>query len=151
MNDLQWECHRFERLTNQQLYAILKLRADVFVVEQQCAYADLDNKDLHNDTHHLFACTNGHPVAYSRLLPPGLSYPEVSIGRFVVSANLRKQGVGISLLQKSLYETSRLWPASKVKISAQAHLKEFYEKSGFKQISAVYVEDGIPHIHMLKP
>lgn len=150
MNNLQWECHRFQQLNKQQLYAILKLRVDVFVVEQQCAYPELDDKDLHNETHHLIAQKNDTVLAYSRLLAPGVSYPEASLGRFVVAATMRKQGLGSLLLKKSLQHTSQLWPAAPIKISAQAHLKEFYEKSGFEQVTDGYLEDGIPHIAMLK-
>jgi ElaA protein len=150
MNNLQWECCRFQQLSNQKLYALLKLRVNVFVVEQQCAYPELDDKDVHNQTRHLIACNNDTVFAYSRLLPPGLSYPEVSLGRFVVAASIRKQGLGSQLMTKSLHEINELWPSHSIKISAQAHLKDFYEKFDFKQIGEGYFEDGIPHIAMLK-
>jgi len=150
MNDLQWECHRFQELDTQRLYQLLKLRVDVFVVEQQCPYPELDEKDHHSETRHLIAYKNSKVFAYSRLLPPGLSYPEASIGRFVVAASTRRQGLGSLLLENSLQEITALWPGINVKISAQAHLKEFYENVGFKKVSDPYLEDGIPHIEMLK-
>lgn len=150
MNNLQWECHRFEQLTKQQLYAFLKLRVDVFVVEQQCPYPELDDKDHHTESHHLIAHDNDHVFAYCRLLPPGLSYAEVSLGRFVVNTAMRHQGLGSMLLKKSLLEANSVWPKINIRISAQAHLKEFYEKFGFEQVSDQYLEDNIPHIEMLK-
>ena len=150
MKDLEWECHSFQNLNNKQLYALLKLRVDVFIVEQQCAYPELDEKDQHQETRHLLAQHGTDVVAYSRLLPPGLSYSEASIGRFVVAETFRKQGLGFLLLTKSLEQITTLWPQKDIKISAQEYLKNFYEKAGFKKISNSYLEDGIPHIEMLK-
>ena len=150
MPELQWNCFQFSDLDNHKLYEILKLRVDVFVVEQNCAYPELDNKDYHKDTRHMFAHSGKKLLAYSRLLPPALSYPEASIGRFAVDASVHRQGIGTELLNSSINKINAVWPDSNISISAQDYLQNFYEKAGFKKVSDVYLEDGIPHIEMLK-
>ncbi len=150
MKDLQWHSKQFQELSNLQLYEILKLRVDIFVVEQNCPYPELDKKDTHIETYHLTAHHNSVLIAYARLLPPGLSYPEISIGRFAVKETTRRKGIGSMLMKKCLEETDEIWPANNIKISAQEYLKEFYEKFGFVKISDSYLEDNIPHIAMLK-
>lgn len=150
MKDLQWQSKQFQQLNNYQLYEILKLRVDVFVVEQNCPYPELDNKDIHIETHHLTAHHNSNLIAYARILPPGLSYQEISIGRLAVEETTRRKGIGSMLMKKCLEETDKIWPGSSIKISAQEYLKEFYEKFGFVKISDSYLEDNIPHIAMLK-
>ena len=151
MNNLQWETKTFHQLSTDQLFDFLKLRMDVFVVEQQCAYRELDDHDRHEETRHL----SGHNessqlIAYARLLPPGLRFPEVNLGRFVVKAELRKKGIGHQLLQTALKEISGYWPKISIRISAQDYLQTFYEQYGFIRISDVYLEDGIPHVEMVK-
>jgi len=151
MNNLQWETKTFHQLSTDQLFDFLKLRVDVFVVEQQCAYRELDDHDRHVETRHLSGHNeSGQLIAYARLLPPGLRFPEVNLGRFVVKADFRKQGVGHQLLQAALKEISGCWPRTTIKISAQDYLQAFYAQYGFLPVSEVYLEDGIPHVEMLK-
>lgn len=150
MKELQWQCAYFQQLDNNTLYEIIKLRVDIFVVEQKCPYPELDEKDRHNETLHLSGYDNEKLIAYARLLPPGLSYPETSIGRFAVDSSSRQQGIGSMLITKCLDETNKAWPEHNIKISAQEYLQEFYEKFGFIKTSDRYLEDDIPHIAMLK-
>lgn len=151
MDKIQWEAKTFHQLAMDQLFEFLKLRLDVFVVEQQCAYRELDEHDRHVETRHLSGHeVTGQLIAYARLLPPGLLYPEVNLGRLVVKADFRKQGIGHQLLGTALQEISRCWPKAPLKISAQDYLQAFYEQYGFIRISDVYLDEGIPHIKMLK-
>ena len=150
MLDLHWKCFQFKQLHNHQLYELIKFRIGIFVVEQQCPYPELDDKDNHSDTRHLLAYSNSSLIAYARLLPPGLSYPEASIGRFAVIDTARRQGIGTDLLNNCINEINRIWPNSNIRISAQDYLQCFYESAGFKKVSDVYLEDDIPHIEMLK-
>ena len=151
MNTIKWDFQTFRDLDVEQLYALLKLRVDVFVVEQACAYAELDEHDRHGETRHLTGQDElGELIAYARLLPPGLRYSEVNLGRVVVKADSRKQGIGHQLIQNGINESSRCWPQAPMKISAQDYLQRFYEQYGFTRVSEVYLEDGIPHIDMLK-
>lgn len=151
----QWHCLRFAQLNTQQLYDCLKLRTNVFVVEQQCAYPELDGKDCHRDTHHLFALSSlpNNPllIAYARLLPPGLSYSQPSIGRVVVAPQYRSQALGKALMNRALEHCHRLWPRQAIHIGAQSHLQRFYDEYGFTACSQPYMEDGIEHIEMQKP
>jgi ElaA protein len=141
---------RFEQLTRDELYEILKLRVDVFVVEQNCPYPELDEKDRHPQTQHMvIQDRDGHLVAYCRILPPGLSYPQASIGRVVVASSHRGQGLAESLMQQALPKVLAYWPNAGVQIGAQEHLQKFYQRLGFISHSKVYLEDGIPHIDML--
>jgi ElaA protein len=149
-NKLEWQNNSFQQLSNALLYEIIKLRVDVFVVEQNCAYAELDNKDNHPETIHVTASKSSELVAYARILPPGLSYSEVSMGRFIVKESFRRQGIGKELVSKCLAEKFRIWPNYKIKISAQEYLKPYYEYFGFRVVSDSYLEDGIPHVEMLK-
>lgn len=147
----QWEAKTFQQLKVDELFDVLKLRVDVFVVEQQCVYRELDDHDRHMETRHLSGRNEfGQLIAYARLLPPGLRYPEVNLGRFVVKADLRNQGIGHQLLQAALQEGSRCWPKTAIRISAQDYLQAFYERYGFLRVSKVYLEDGIPHVEMVK-
>jgi len=147
----QWEVKTFQQLTVDELFDVLQLRVDVFVVEQQCAYRELDEYDRHVETRHLSGRNEGGQlIAYARLLPTGLRYPEVNVGRFVVKADSRKQGIGHQLLQTALQEVSRCWPKTSMKISAQDYLQAFYAQYGFIRVSEVFLEDGIPHVEMRK-
>jgi ElaA protein len=151
MSISQWEVMTFQQLTVQQLYDVLQLRVDVFVVEQQCPYRELDEYDRHPEARHLSGRNkNGELIAYTRLLPPGLRAPEVNLGRFVVKTDFRKQGIGHQLLQAALQEISHRWPEVPIKMSAQSHLHRFYAQYGFIQVSDGYLEDGIPHVEMVK-
>ena len=151
MSHLQWETKGFNQLSTDQLFDLLKLRVDVFVVEQQCAYRELEDSDQHPETRHLSGLDElDHLIACTRLLPPGLRYPEVNLGRFVVRADSRKQGIGHQLLRAALQEISRCWPQTPIRISAQDYLQAFYAQYAFIRVSDVYLEDGIPHVDMLK-
>ena len=151
MNDIQWNIKTFQELESDQLYDLLKLRVEVFVVEQHCAYRELDEYDRHSETQHLSGRNEGGElIAYARILPPGLCHPEVNLGRFVVKADFRKQGIGHQLLQKALQEIAGWWPVMPIRMSAQSHLHRFYAQYGFIQVSDGYLEDGIPHVDMVK-
>lgn len=144
---LEWNCKLFHELTPEELYAILRLRSEVFVVEQNCVFLDMDDKD--QGCHHLMGTKDGELIAYTRLVPPGLIYPYTSIGRVVTAPAARRTGAGRALMAQSIGEAHRLYGKSPIKIGAQLYLKAFYESFKFTQISDVYLEDGIPHIYML--
>ena len=151
MSIIQWELKPFRQLSVDTFFEVLKLRVDVFVVEQECAYRELDEYDRQAETRHLSGRNElGQLIAYARLLPPGLRYPEVNLGRFVVRAGSRKQGIGHQLLQTALKEISRCWAQTPIRISAQDYLQAFYVQYGFIRVSDVYLEDGIPHVEMVK-
>ncbi len=134
-------------MTVQELYASLQLRSEVFVVEQNCVFLDIDDKD--QDSWHLMGWHNNLLVAYTRLVPAGISFTEVSIGRVVTSPKMRKSGAGRLLMKKSIETTYRIFGNTPIRIGAQLYLKNFYESFGFQQSSEVYLEDGIEHIEML--
>ncbi len=151
MSIIHWELKPFRQLPVDAFFEVLKLRVDVFVVEQECAYPELDEYDRDPGTKHLSGRNEfGELMAYSRILSPGLRYPEVNLGRFVVRADSRKQGIGHQLLQRTLKEISRCWPQTPIRISAQDYLQAFYAQYGFIRVSDVYLEDGIPHVEMVK-
>ena len=151
MNPLNWKTTAFHQFSNDQLFEILQFRIDVFVVEQHCAYRELDEYDRHPETKHLSGRNEaGQLITYARLLPPGLRYPEVNLGRFVVRTDSRKQGIGHQLLQTALLEISGCWPKAPIRISAQTYLQTFYEQYGFVRVTDDYLEDGIPHVEMMK-
>ncbi len=137
----------FESLTTAQLYAIMALRSQVFVVEQQSIYLDADGNDLH--ALHICGWEDGQLVAYARLLPPGLKFEQASIGRIAVAPHARKDGLGNQLVTQALKHTGHYYPAAAIRIEAQAYLKSFYEKHGFAAHSEPYTLDGIPHIDMM--
>jgi ElaA protein len=142
-------CKEFSRLTPHELYEILKLRSEVFVVEQNCVFLDPDGKDPHC-AHVMVWTETGKLVACSRLVPPGASYPEMSIGRIVSAASVRGAGAGKLLMEKSLALLFDRFGPGPVKIGAQLYLKTFYGSFGFVQSSDVYDEDGIDHIEMIR-
>ena len=144
---LSWTCKKFDELTPNELYAILQLRSEVFIVEQNCAYQDADGKDTY--AHHLMCKKDDQLIAYTRILPPEISYVESSIGRVVTSPLVRKSGIGKILMRKSIETARSLYPQAFIKIGAQLYLKQFYESFSFIQTSEIYLEDGIPHIEML--
>lgn len=147
MSHIKWTCQTFEQLSKEDLYLILMERVNVFVVEQRCPYPEIDHRD--QDALHLIAKENGTIVAYCRIFQNGIMYKEASIGRVLVTQAGRKKGYGKLLLIKALEKLSELGETS-VKIQAQAYLKSFYESFGFKAVSDVYDEDGIPHLDMVK-
>ncbi|MFT3749789.1 MAG: GNAT family N-acetyltransferase [Agriterribacter sp.] len=146
--DLRWTLKKFEELTSIELYKILQLRSAVFVVEQNCAFQDMDDKD--QASWHLCAWSNDALVAYTRLLPPGISYTEASVGRVVNAKVVRGKSIGKELMQRSVDAIYTLFGKSAIKIGAQLYLKKFYESFGFKQVSDIYLEDDIEHIKMLR-
>lgn len=145
---LHWILKKFEELTPYQLYAILQLRNDVFVVEQNCVFQDADDKD--QNCYHLMGFADNKLVAYTRLVPPKIFYAEMSIGRVVTARAARRSGAGKELMQKSIDACYAVFGEGPIKIGAQLYLKAFYESFGFRQISDVYLEDGIEHIYMRK-
>ena len=150
MNVIEWECKRFAELSTPQLFELIKLRIDIFVVEQQCPYQELDDKDRHEHTRHLMGIYNNQLICCARLLAPGVSYAEVSIGRFAVALPHRRNGIGSTLMQQCISHIEDIWPHHNIRMSAQHYLGEFYTRLGFNQTSDVYLEDNIPHIEMLK-
>lgn len=138
----------FDELTTTELYNLLRLRSDVFVVEQNCAYPDLDNKD--QTSFHLLYYADDQLAACTRLLPKGLSYKEVSIGRVATSAKHRGIGLGKKLMEASIAGCHEKFGPSPIRISAQQYLLKFYQSLGFVKTSDPYLEDGIMHIEMLK-
>lgn len=145
---MNWMCLSFSQLSTEQLYELLKLRVDIFVVEQSCPYPELDNKDRIEGVYHLLGYQDDKLVAYSRLLCPGLSYKNVSFGRVAIDENCRGSGLGQTLLSTILTHCQQLWPNQDIDIGAQEYLLGFYDRNGFKAISQVYLEDDIPHLDM---
>lgn len=144
---LAWSTKPFAALSLEELYKILQLRQEVFILEQACVYSDLDNKDQH--AAHLMAWHGGTLAAYTRLLPFGVSYPDaLSIGRVVVAEGFRGQGLGEELMLRSISGVYALFGNHTIKIGAQHHLKNFYNRLGFEQTSEPYMDAGIPHIEM---
>ena len=144
---INWALIKFDDLTALELYKIMQLRNEVFVVEQNCVYQDADGKD--QDSFHLCGWDDKVLVAYCRLLPAGLSYDHPSIGRVVTSPHYRKGGYGRLLMQKAIAQSAAQFHDSVIIISAQLYLKTFYESLGFEPVSEMYLEDNIPHIKML--
>jgi ElaA protein len=143
--DLTWHRSGFADLPGSTLYAILALRSRVFVVEQRCVYNDIDGLDDRSE--HLWAQDGARIVAYLRIVDAGAKYVERSIGRVVVAEDYRAHGLGKQLMQRGLAAVG----AAPIRIQAQAHLERFYDELGFRRVSEPYVEDGIPHVDMLKP
>lgn len=146
---ITWTLKKFEDLTPHELYRILRLRSEVFVVEQNCVFQDMDNKD--QPAYHLMGWENDILIAYTRLIPANLSYEQPSIGRVVTSPSARGGGIGRALMEKSIEEMIRLYGKTPIKLGAQLYLKKFYESLGFIQSSDIYDEDGIDHIEMIRP
>lgn len=143
----KWTCKTFRELTVDELYAIMRLRCEVFVVEQNCPYQDADNKD--QKCHHYCGWNGETLVAYVRLVPPGISFTEMSIGRVVTSPAYRRAGLGLILMHQAIAQCILIFGKKNVRIGAQLYLKKFYESLGFSQCSDRYLEDNIEHIEML--
>lgn len=137
----------FNELSPSELYEILRLRAEIFVVEQNCVYNDLD--DLDQSAIHQFLIENNTIIAYARILPPGTRFPDFSIGRVVVKKSARMRGLGIELMKTAIDFLRNKYKPSKIKISAQKYLRKFYEDLGFEVLTEEYLEDGIPHFGMM--
>ncbi len=137
----------FNQLSTIELYSILQLRSEVFVVEQDCVYQDIDDKD--QKALHLFFIDKNAVIAYTRLFKRGDYFKEASIGRVVIQENYRKQGLGHQLMKASIKTIEEKFNTSAITISAQTYLQQFYESHGFNQVGEEYLEDGIPHIKMV--
>jgi len=138
----------FQELSNAELYAILRLRSEVFVVEQNCPYQDLDNKD--QKCFHLMLYDGDFLAAYCRLLPAGISYAEISIGRVISSPSYRGTGVGKIVMQLGIQYCEQLFGSAPIRIGAQVYAKGFYAALGFVEEGQEYLEDDIPHIEMMR-
>lgn len=148
MSSITWTLLPFEQLSLQQLYALLRLRSEVFVMEQQCLYQDLDDRD--QVAYHLLGTDQTGLQCYARLLPPGEKYTEAAIGRVLTRQSCRDSGLGRALLAQACEHCDEHWPQQGIRISAQQYLQSFYEGFGFKVVSQPYLEDAIPHLEMLR-
>ena len=137
----------FHELSIEEMYTMLQLRTKVFVVEQNCVFQDMDDKDRKGI--HVLGYHGDDLVAYSRLLPAGVSYTEMSIGRVLTETDRRKEGFGVDLMKRSIGALYEHYGKAPIRIGAQLYLKKFYEGFGFIQSSDTYLEDGIPHIEMI--
>ena len=143
---LTWVFKKFDELRAAELYAIMQLRNEVFVVEQNCVYQDADDKDQRS--WHLTGWDGDCLVAYTRIIPPGISYIVASIGRVVTSPKYRRTGIGRKLMEESISKAFSQFNGTEIKIGAQVYLTKFYRSLGFLQSSDQYLEDGITHIEM---
>ncbi|MCB2342595.1 GNAT family N-acetyltransferase [Clostridium estertheticum] len=144
---MNWELKKFKELKVEEIYKILKIRNEVFIVEQQCDYQDCDGKD--ENAYHLYLQDNGKIIAYLRILKKGVSYDEISIGRVLVHKNYRGKGRSRELMLKAINFIELKLNEKEIKIQAQSYLVNFYGSLGFKETSNEYLEDNIPHIDML--
>ncbi len=144
---INWIYKPFSLLTADEIYKILQLRSDVFVVEQNCVYRDADDKD--QSSYHLCGWDDRQLAAYARILPPDLSYTEASIGRVLTNGAFRRKGSGKELMEKAIEHTLQQFEVNSIRIGAQLYLHKFYSDLGFTQTSDIYLEDGIEHIEML--
>ncbi|MFC6632127.1 GNAT family N-acetyltransferase [Microbulbifer taiwanensis] len=145
---IHWHWSSFGQLTRDQLYEILRLRQEVFAVEQECPYQDADGRDQF--AWHLSGWSGESLFAYLRVVFPGKKYTEPSIGRVLTSESARGTGLGRELMRRAIENTQREFPQASIRISAQQYLKKFYGEFGFEQVSGPYDEDGIAHIEMLR-
>ncbi|MGD8105424.1 GNAT family N-acetyltransferase [Pantoea sp. FN0302] len=148
--ELTWYDLHHSELNVQQLHDILALRNRVFIVEQQCAYEDIDGQDLARDNRHIFALGEGRILACARILTPENANSPVKIGRVIVTSEARGLQLGYRLMERVLESCEQYWPERQQFLSAQAHLQRFYACMGFKPQGEVYLEDNIPHIDMMK-
>ena len=146
--ELKWKIKPFEALTVHELYDLLKVRSEIFVLEQNCVYLDIDGKD--KLALHLIGEYDGKVVAYARLFDSGISFDNASIGRVVVDANYRDRKWGHDLMREAISAIKSNFGKDKITIGAQLYLKKFYESHGFIQTSEMYLEDDIPHIEMIR-
>lgn len=144
---IHWQTLAFEQLSLADFHAVARLRQDVFIVEQNCPYPDLDGLDP--QCQHMIATENDTLLAYQRCLPPGLTFPQSALGRIVVAPEGRGRQLGRELVQRGIDFNRDQWPGSGIQIGAQAHLEAFYASLGFEVTGEPYVEDGIPHVHMI--
>ena len=148
MVEIHWRECAFADLSLSDLYALLRLRSVVFVLEQQCLYEDMDGKDPH--ARHLLGVRDGNLIAYARLFAPGDYFEEAAIGRVVTEPASRGLGVGRQLMEQAICAVERAWGQVPIRIGAQSYLRAFYESFGFQIDGEPYIEDGIPHLPMLR-
>lgn len=144
---MDWFLKEFDELSLDELYEILKLRAEVFVVEQDCVYNDLDDKD--QMAMHLFLKDGGEIIAVSRILPENVAFEDMAIGRVIVKKEYRGHGIAKKIMQKAIDYIIKDLKKDKIRLSGQAYLVRFYEGLGFVKVSDVYLEDGIDHFEFL--
>ena len=144
---MTWKIQKYDELTKEELYKMIQLRVNVFIVEQQTCYEDLDNHD--QNSIHLSYVRDGKIFAYTRLLPPGEKFEMASLGRVITSQEARGTGLGKEMIQLALDTIDKTWPGSEVFIQAQEYLKDFYSSFGFKAVSESYIYDSLPHLDML--
>jgi ElaA protein len=147
--DIHWRFVSFDALTTRELYELLQLRSEVFVVEQSCLFQDMDGAD--DQAMHLLGTVNGVLTAYARCFAAGVKFAEASIGRVITRDTLRGGGAGHVLMQQAIDNTLALWGEQAIRIGAQARLERFYTQHGFADAGRPYIEDGIPHIEMVRP
>lgn len=135
----------FNELTNSELYDILKIRVDIFVVEQQCPYSEIDGKD--KDAYHIFLRDENGIAAYLRVLKGGVSFPEPALGRVLTTR--RGEGLGARIAREGIAFAKEKLRAEKIRLEAQVYARGFYEKLGFRQCSEPFMDDGIEHIEMI--
>lgn len=148
MAEVKWVWKRFTELSTNELYEFMVVRQRVFVVEQSCHYLDADGKD--SSAFHLMGYQEGKLIAYARILEPGVSYEEVSVGRVLTTAEVRGKGIGIELMQRSMQMIEKEFGKVPIRLSAQSYLLKFYEDLGFRSTGKEYFEDEIPHTEMLR-
>lgn len=146
--EIVWITKSFDQLSVKELYGLLRLREQVFIIEQNCIYPDLDNKD--QKALHILGISNDEIISYSRIFKPGDYFNTASIGRVVTDKSFRNQKVGYTLMQKSITAVEQYFGETTITISAQQYLTGFYESLGFVQVGEGYLEDDIPHIRMVK-
>ena len=146
---IAWRFAPFAELTPREVHDLYRLRAAVFVVEQKCAFQDVDGADP--ECWHLLGHHDGQLVAYSRLVPAGIKFAEPSIGRVITALDVRRTGLGRELMRESVKRAEKLWPNRAIRIGAQSYLQKFYGDFGFVTASEPYDEDGIVHVEMLRP
>jgi len=147
---IQWNDLHHSQLTVPQLYALLKLRCEVFVVEQTCPYQDIDGDDLLGENRHILGWRDGELVAYARILKSEEEFEPVVIGRVIISPAVRGEKLGYTLMEQTLASCQQNWPQKALYLGAQAHLQPFYAHFGFSPVTDVYDEDGIPHVGMAR-
>ncbi|HTD05013.1 GNAT family N-acetyltransferase [Undibacterium sp.] len=148
--DITWQCARLSELSAAQQYAIFSARSEVFVVEQNCAFLDMDGLDL--DAVHVIGWAGSNTVAaYLRIVAPGIKFPEPSLGRVITTRPYRGGGAGRALIAEGIRQLERIYPGQAIRIGAQAYLEKFYGAFGFKTVTEIYLEDDIPHLDMVRP
>jgi ElaA protein len=147
MHMMVWKIKKFDELNAEEIYEILKIRNQVFIVEQQCPYLDCDGRDM--KSYHLFLENNNEIAAYLRIIEKGVSYNEISIGRVLVNSKYRGKGLARDMMKEAIGYISNQLNETSIRIEAQAYLIDFYKSLGFKQTSKIFLEDNIPHIEML--